>query len=94
MDKVKGKPFKRFEGRRFADATDILLTDHVSQVIACIYVRQDRQPTLHIGQELARYVVGFMSRIQCDKTHRTLRVQTRNFIRVDLIVEQHIIEPA
>ena len=74
-------------GRRQAD---LRLGDQRREVISRVDGSEHRQPGMHVGNELARNVVGAVPRIEHDQADMALRIEAGHFVRFDLVEEQYV----
>jgi len=75
-----------------ADLPHLFITDHLSQIVTRIHVGKNRQATLHVRQELTGDVVRFVPRVQRDDARTALGIKVRDFVRVDCIMEQDVVQ--
>ena len=76
-----------------ANLTHALAPDELGKVVTSVYIRENWEAILHIGQKLTWDVVRFMTGVKRDNSRTTLGVEIWYFIGLDFAMEQDIIEP-
>ena len=76
----------------FADFADTGLPDQFCKIISCVYVCQHGQSALHVADKLTRDVVRVVARVQRDDPGVALGVEVGDLVRVDFVMEDHIVE--